>query len=211
MFERSLSLAAGVLLLTSAGWAGALVPAVGPTVPDVFTSTGWTVLATTGLVSLSSGPPVTFTGKGQAWVVSDTNNVFASGDLDFVYQFADSGPDLNERLTAYNFTGFAVDGGYVAGSGVAPSTVSLSTAGSVVGFQYIPTNLLAGQMTDLLVVETNAKTYVPGTYTVQDGSTVTTLAYAPALASPEPASVALIGAGLLGFSLIRRRSTKNKK
>lgn len=197
MLEKTLSLAAGVILLASAAAAGTLMPGVSPSAPSTFTP-NWTLLATTGLVNLSSGPPATFTGVGQAWVYSDANNVYAPGDLDFVYQFNNNGPAVNERLTAFDFKGFSVDAGYITGTGVAPTAVSLSSDGSVVGFGYIPTNIMAGQTSDLLVIETDATSYIPGTYTVQDGSTVTTIGYAPALA-PEPASLALIGAGLLGL------------
>jgi hypothetical protein len=206
MFEKSFSLVAGVVLLASAATASTLVPAAPASAPDSFSNAGWTTLATTGPTTLTA---LTFAGTGQAWVVSDANNVFGAGKLDFVYQFsnnANSG-DPNERISAGTFSGFSVDAGYVTGTGVAPESVTLSAGGNVVGFNYFSSNLLQGQTTDLLVVETDATNYVPGTYSVQDSTTVTTIGYQPA-SVPEPASLALIGAGLLGFSLLRRRSTK---
>jgi hypothetical protein len=132
MFEKSLSLAAGVILLASAAAASTLVPAAPATPPDTFSNAGWTVLATTGPTSLTAA---TFSGIGQAWVVSDSSNVFGAGKLDFVYQFANSATsiDPNERLSAGTFTGFSVDSGYVLGSGVAPESVTLSSGGNVAG------------------------------------------------------------------------------
>ena len=143
-------------------------------------------------------------------MVSDSNNVFGAGKLDFVYSFSNSSTsgDPNERVSAGTFTGFSVDAGYVPGAGVAPGTVTLSAGGNVVGFNYFSNNLLPGETTDLLVVETDATNYVPGTYSVQDSTTVSTAGYEP-VSTPEPASLALIGAGLLGLSLLRRRSAKN--
>ncbi len=206
IYHKSLSLAAGVLMLASVAWTAPLVPAAGPSVPDIFSSAGWTLLATTGPTVLSAP---TFSGVGQAWVYSDTNNVFGPGKLDFVYSYTSnaSSSDPNERLTAGTFSGFSVDSGYVPGAGLAPDSVSLSSGGSVAGFQFIVNNLMPGHSTDLLVVETNATLYAPGTYSVQDSTTVSTAGFQPLLATPEPASLALIGAGLLGFSLIRRRSS----
>jgi hypothetical protein len=207
MFEKSLSLAAGALLFASVAFSSPLVPLAPATSPDIFTSVGWTFLASTGSVSLTAG---TFSGTGRAWVVSDSNNVFGAGKLDFVYQFASnpSSLDPNERITAGTFSGFSVDAGYVSDAGLAPSGVTLSAGGNVVGFDFLP-NLAPGGASDLLVVETDATNYVPGTYSVQDSTTASAVGYEPT-AAPEPASVALIGVGLLSFSLIRRRRSSKR-
>jgi PEP-CTERM motif len=205
MFEKSLSLAAGVVLLASAAFGTALVP--GATAgADVVSAAGWTLLNDTGKQTATAA---TFTGVGEAWVYSNS----VTGGLDFVYQFMNNGnsTDPTERITASSFAGWTVNAGYILGLGSAPNEVSLSANGAVVGFEFIPGsfNVLPGQTTDLLVVETNATDYKDGLFSIQDGSTATLNAFVPSTVSPEPASLALIGAGLLGLSLLRRRSSKN--
>ncbi|HEY1947834.1 MAG TPA: PEP-CTERM sorting domain-containing protein [Bryobacteraceae bacterium] len=205
MFEKSLSLAVGVILLASTAFGTTLVP--GDTVnADVVSAAGWTLLADTGQLNATAA---TFTGVGESWVYSDS----VTGGLDFVYQFKNNGTstDPAERITASSFAGWTVNAGYVLGLDNPPNLISLSANGAVVGFEFTPGsfNVLPGETTDLLVVETNATDYKSGQFSIQDGSTATLDAFEPSTLAPEPASLALLGAGLLGFSLLRRRSNKN--
>ena len=136
--------------------------------PDVLTAPTGSPLATiSGTIS-----PGTFTTTYTEWVFADSNNTFCAGCLDFVYQFTDNGPGINERYTGYSFAGFMVDVGYDPATGtMVPSTVDRSTNGDVVGFNYIGTDeITSGETTPLLIIETNATTYVPGLVSAQDGS-----------------------------------------
>jgi PEP-CTERM motif len=204
MFEKSLSLTAGVILLASAAFGTTLVPGATANA-DVVSAAGWTLLQDTGQLNATAA---TFTGVGEAWVYSDS----VTGGLDFVYQFKNNSnsTDPTERITASSFAGWTVSAGYILGLDNPPNLVSLSANGAVVGFEFTPGsfNVLPGETTDLLVVETNATDYKAGQFSIQDGSTATLDAFEPATLAPEPASLALIGAGLLGVSLLRRRSNK---
>jgi hypothetical protein len=203
----SLVVAAGFCSLSSAA---ILVPGNAQVPPDTFSPlTTATLLATTGPQALSSG---SFTGTGTAWVYSDPTNIFCANCLDFVYQVTDNGPQVNERISAAVFTGFSTDAGYVTGgSGKVPNSVDRSTDGSVVAFYYPgANNLLPGQTTALLVVKTNATSFITGTFSVQDGLSANAVGYSPT-SVPEPVSMCMFGGSLALLGLARlRRTAKNK-
>ena len=142
---------------------------------------------------------LTFSTSYTTWVYSDPSNTFCAGCLDFVYQFTNQGPDVNERFTMYNFGGVKVDAGYDPMTpGPAPLTVDRSTSGEVIGFNYnAKDNLNPGQTTPLLVIEVNATKFTNGFVTAQDGSAAFAAAFAPIQTVPEPSSLGLLGGGLL--------------
>jgi hypothetical protein len=198
--------AMAVALVGFASQAGAtpLAPG-GSQAPDVFSTTGFTLLASNTGQALSSG---TFTATGSAWVYSDSANTFCPGCLDFVYQVTRiSGTDPIEGLNAGSFAGFLTDAGYVAGANVAPATVNrTSGSGITVGFVFGSpgTQITGTQSSDLLVVETNTIYYAPGNMTVTDTQSANGAAFIPIL-TPEPMTFSLLGAGLLGLGLLRKR------
>jgi hypothetical protein len=209
-FRTIATLSALLLVGLASASASLLLPPGGSAAPDILSpSTASTQLMSEAGTAIAQ----TFTDGYIATVMSDPNNVFCAGCLDFTYTFSDNGPSVNERFTASNFAGFSVDAGYVGTKGlnVNPQTINRSGDGSVVGFNYFPgtgTNLMSGQTTSILIIETNALYFTTGTFTIQDGSTATIQGYAPSLTAitPEPASLALFGSGLLGaVALIRRK------
>jgi hypothetical protein len=149
----------------------------------------------------------TFTADYTQLVYADPNNTFCAGCLDFVYQFTNNGPDVLERFSMYNFVDFRVDAGYDPNSGLhAPLTVNRTTDGTVIGFNYNGAdNVLPGETTPLLVIETDAITYVDGFVSAQDGNAGFGFAYAPGAAVPEPASLGLLGTGLVAVGGFLRR------
>jgi hypothetical protein len=194
----SISMLAVLLALicfAPAGYANLLAPG-GSGAPDLLTEGGTPV---TGILStpISTG---TYKGTLESQVF-----VEAGGTLDFLYLLSvASGPDAVNRLTVTDFTGWTTDVGYLAGSGIVPTSVDRSNSGGTVGFQFgsEPNGVTAGESTDVLIIETNAKTFTVGTGSTIDGTVFSGGAYAP---SPEPASVGLLLGGLFGIGLIVTR------
>jgi hypothetical protein len=183
--------------------------------PDVFTSTsGFTVLATTGPITVDPVPGVSFSATYEEVVVRDTNNVFCTNCLDFLIIATNGGPGIFERISTSSFGSFLTDVGYnTAGpAGVTPSSVDRSANGNVMGFNFIPpgTAVSAAENSVLLEIQTNATNFAPGFVSVQDGTSGFGAGYQPADA-PEPASMFLFGAGFLGLGLSKRLFSGRKK
>ena len=95
----------------------------------------------------------------------------------------------------------------IDGSGTTqPSDAARSTSGVVVGFDFNP-NLLPVSTSYLLIVDTNATSWVAGPMSVIDDNTFTTPGFAPA-ATPEPSTLSLLGTGLLAAGAGLRRKMR---
>src|ERR1700721_2392166 len=102
------ALSVAILGGLTAASASTLLPG-GSAAPTVFTvGSGATQVA--GESGLANA--LTFTDGYIPTGVSAPNNVFFGGCLDFPYTFADAGPGINERFSAYNFAGYSTAVGY---------------------------------------------------------------------------------------------------
>ena len=145
----------------------------GTVTPDLFGAISGSVLATTGTVPLTS-VPASFMSTYVAEVVADAGR---GGLLDFILQTTNSpaSGDALGRITLTSFAGFATDvgaaisAGGLAGGTAPPVNIPRSSAGNVIGFNFAPGVLSPGTTSEVLVVETNATAFVPGTVLETDG------------------------------------------
>lgn len=189
-----------------------------------------TLLDDTGVQNLSTSMfGTTLNAQFRAAVYS------GNGYLDFVYQVTNLSTS-NTSLTGLSFasfTGFSdiaawqfLNGIGVFGAGTEEAdSARRNPDGQVLGVNF-DTNFFAANDTDagpngllnpgetsstFLFRVNNATGYLPGTFTAQNGVTLTARGFSPTAAVPEPGTWAmmLLGFGAVGVSMRRRRRTTN--
>lgn len=172
---------------------------------------GATLVATTNVAfaGINFFGNVNFTGTLQSSVwAGDASNPF--GGLTFTYLLHNNAGSLDAlgRLTLSRYTGFFTDVSF-NGPGVVPFNVVRSGSGDQIDFNLLsgpPTfqhNLLPGQSTALLIIQTDSPVYHLGNASVIDSAVANMIAFVPR-AVPEPTAAALALAGV-GVAWARRR------
>lgn len=195
-------------LLASSAHATLLTPGAAQVPITTFAGSLGSLLADTGVQNYSTvvaGTP-TQTEKG-----TYEARVFQSGAfLNFVYDFTNSGRSnvSLQKATMANFAGFATDVFYLANTPAAgsinPAGANLTADGKTVTFFFSPTTVNPGQTASEMIIQVRAPYYTTGNYSIQNGVTTNLSGYQPS-SVPEPASMAMIGAGLLALGIFRRK------
>lgn len=173
-----------------------------------------TIVANTGVQNfnaMSAGDSLI--GTAQEWVVKNyASNPFGATGTTFVLQVSLSGAPPNvmaaviERVTNAVFTGFLTDVmSFVSAAGqVVPTNADRSANGAAVAFNFNLPNILPGQQSALLIINTNAPSFQVGTFSIQDGIATTVNGFAPSVPDGGNA-VALLGIALVGVEFLRRK------
>jgi hypothetical protein len=189
------------------------------------------------LLASLSAPFVSTLGTNSGTLVSAVYRE-AGGTLDFYYQITNNLTSTNcghagqpacdplNRETDTDFStwmtalatrtdgNLAPGGIFVAGT-VAPGTGDRNSgSGNVVGFSFnappFPTPIAPGMTSIVLIISTDARNFKAGNASVIDGGVTTVASFEPAAGTPEPASFALLGLGLLAVGGIRRLSKTSR-
>jgi hypothetical protein len=195
--------------------AAALPPgSVDVSVTNLGSFTG-TLVADTNNINYSFGAN---TGTLREWVVSNGTSALCPGCLAFVYQFHVTTGDVG-RISASSYDAFTIDVSHTTGPSVSlpgslagifgANNADRTASGTTIDFDFT-SPVTAGFNSFVLIANTNSTAFQPGIMFLNDiGATSGNIAgFAPGQAAtvPEPATVLLVGSGVVALGVWRRRS-----